>query len=137
MLRFGRFSVMETPPSFFAVAGHGEADGTVVVVPMQGKPDVAAPLPIRGDVIVAFECVDEMIGVFFSHIFHTEVIDTEGKTDGSPIMRPETGVDCALVVAIGLEALFEELLRNDTGLWESIHTLLNAHKDVSILCNFS
>ena len=86
---------------------------------------------------MAFRCVDEMIGVFFAHIFHTKVIDTEGKTDGSPIMRPETGVDCALVVAIGLEALFEELLRNDTGLWESIHTLLNAHKDVSIVCNFS
>ena len=137
MLRFGRFRVMEPLPSFFAVAGHGEADGTVVVVPIQGEPDVSSPLPIHGDVIVAFECVDEVIGVFFSHIFHTEVIDTESKTDGSPIKRPETGVDFALVVAVGLEALFEELLRNDTGLWESIHTLLNAHKDESILCNFS
>jgi hypothetical protein len=135
MLQFGRLGVMEALPSFFAVARHGEADKMVVVVPMQGKPNVALPLPIHGDFIVAFKCVDEMIGVCFANIFHTEVIDTEGKADGSPIMCPETGVDFALVVTIGLEALFEELLRNDAGLWESMHTFLNALKDISIMCN--
>ena len=135
MLRFGRLGVMEALPSFFAVARHGEADETVAVVPMQGKPNVASSLPIHGDFIVALKCVDEMIGVCFATIFHTKIINTEGKADGSPIMCPETGVDFALVVTVGLEALFEELLRNDAGLRESIHTFLNAHKDISIMRN--
>ena len=117
MLRFGRLGVMEALSSFFAVARHGEADEMVAVVPMQGKPNVASPLPIRGNFIVAFKCVDEMIGVCFANIFHTEVIDTEGKADGSPIMCPETGVDFALVVAVGLEAFFKELLCYNSGLW--------------------
>jgi len=116
MLWFGRLGVMEALPSFFEVARHGGADETVEVVPMQGKPNVASPLPIRGDFIVAFKCVDEMISMCFANIFHTEVIDTESKADRLPIMCPETGVDFALVVTVGLEALFEVLLRNDAGL---------------------
>ena len=45
---------------------------------------------------MAFKCVDEMIGMWFANIFHTEVIDTEGKADGLPIMCQETGVDTYL-----------------------------------------
>ena len=58
-----------------------------------------------------------MVSMFFSDIFDAEVVHTECKTSRAPVVHPETGVDFALVVSIGLEALFEELLCYYSGLW--------------------
>ena len=91
-------------------------DEAVPVVPMQGKPNITPSIPVHGDFVVPLQCLDEMVSVFFSDIFDAEIVHTEGKANGSSVVRPETGVDFALVVPVSLEALFEELLCDYSGL---------------------
>ena len=55
--------------------------------------------------------------MFFTNIFDAKVIHTESITNRAPGVRPETRVDFALVVAVGLEAFFKELLCYYSGLW--------------------
>ena len=75
-----------------------------------------------------------MVSMRFSNIFNAEIVDTECKRNGSPVVLPETRVDFSLVIALGLESLFQEFLCNYTCLREPIHSLLDAHAHIPIMC---
>ena len=70
--------------------------------------------------------------MFNANAFDSKIIDTEGKRDQAPVMLSETWSDSALLVAFGGQAFFEQLLCNDSCLWEIINTFLDQDKDVSI-----
>ena len=70
--------------------------------------------------------------MFDADVFHSKIVHTECKGDGSPVMLPKTRVDSALVVPVCYQVFFEELLCDDARLWKAIHTFLYSHVDVSI-----
>ena len=70
----------------------------------------------------------------FSNIFNAKIVDTECKGNGLPVVLPEARVDFALVMALGLESLFQEFLCNYSCLREPIHSLLDPHVHIPIMC---
>jgi hypothetical protein len=46
----------------------------VVVIPVHVNADVSVASPVGGDLVMFLEDVEEMVGVFFSDIFYTEII---------------------------------------------------------------
>ncbi len=70
--------------------------------------------------------------MFNADVFHSKVIHTECKQDGSPVVCPKTGGDGALLISVFNKAFFKELLCNDASLWKTIHTFLYAYVDISI-----
>ena len=54
-----------------------------------------------------------MFGVFFAHLFYSEVIDDETEADGSPIVDPQSWRVVALVISMFSKFFFEEVLGND------------------------
>ena len=75
-----------------------------------------------------------MVSVHFPNIFNAKIIDTVCKKNGLPVVLPETRVDFALVIALSLESFFQEFLCNYTCLREPIHSLLDVHVHIPIMC---
>ncbi len=48
-----------------------------------------------------------MLCILFSHIFDSKMVDDKGEADGAGVMLPQAWGDCALMVAVRLEAFFE------------------------------
>ena len=55
--------------------------------------------PPSVDVIIFLECCKEMGDVIFVDVFDSGVIDDKGEADGTPIVRPETWSELALMVS--------------------------------------
>ena len=55
----------------------------------------------------------------------SEIVDNETKDDVVPYVPPEAGGVLALVVPFLCKALFEELVGEDAGLGEAIHSFSN------------
>ena len=70
-----------------------------------------------------------MICVLFPYVFDAKIVDTEGEADGVPFVGPKTWGELALLVAVFVEAFLEQLLGNQAGLWEAIHSLFNFDVD--------
>ena len=82
-----------------AVSWNGEMDLLVWVVPCDGEFHIAFPLPVMRCGVVHIECLKEVFGMFNADVFHSKVIHTECKRDGSPVVRPKTGGDSALGIS--------------------------------------
>ena len=52
------------------VTFHGDAAGTLVVVPLKVDAGVLLSLPVSGDSLVLFESGEEVFGVAFLHILN-------------------------------------------------------------------
>ncbi len=59
-----------------------------VVVPIQCYPDIPFARPITCKFVVFFECVLEMLSMFFADVFHAEVMDNRGKLYQSFVVFP-------------------------------------------------
>ena len=116
------------------VIRHGEMDLSLGVIPVKSKSEVAFAFPVFSDVVMLFDGVDEVGGVFFAYVFHSEIVDNEEERDGSPIVRPQTRCVLALVVSLTVEALFEELLGEDARLGQAIHSPFYGDVHKSIGC---
>ena len=79
----------------------------IAVVPLLGEPDVTCAIPVTGYVVVPFECLEQMVNVLYSDLLNAEIINTECKRNGLPVVLPETWVDFALVIALSLELFFQ------------------------------
>ena len=124
---------VENIDMLFSVAGHGDVYATVCVVPFDGESDVSFTFPFMGCFVVFIDGGEEVFGMFLSNVFHSKIVDTESKADGAPVMFPETGVEFALSVSFGDEAFFKEFLCNDSCLWYTVHSLLDADIDKPVM----
>ena len=70
--------------------------------------------------------------MFFSIVFDTKIVNTEGKGDRLPVMFLIARGSCTLLVTFSDQPCFEQLLCNDAGLWQSMHTFLDADIDITI-----
>ena len=83
---------------------------SLVVVPFYVNSDVTFACPICCDLVMLFENLFEMVGVFFANIFDSEIVYYECELDRAGVVFPEAGDEFALVVAVFVESFLEELV---------------------------
>ena len=74
-------------------------DLALVVVPVKGESDVSRSFPLYVDFVVALQDADEVVRIFLTHVFYSEVVDGKYKADGLPFVLPE-GVLTYLVTSL-------------------------------------
>ncbi len=85
-------------------------DLALVVVPIQCYPDVLFSCPIAHKFVVFFECVLEVLCMFFADVFDAKVINKQCELYGSCGMLPKARYQFALSVFVFVEAFFEEFV---------------------------
>jgi hypothetical protein len=68
---------------------HGEVNASFVIVPVKCEATAEGAVPINGEFVVGFECVNQMLGVCFRKTLDTKVIDTQNKGGAFGSMAPE------------------------------------------------
>ena len=67
------------------------------------------PLVIDRHFVVVVKCFEEVVGVAFANVLDAEIVHFHREDDWPPLVHPEAWGDEALVVAVFVEAFFEEL----------------------------
>jgi len=70
------------------VAGHGQVDGALVIVPGKGKAAVACGIPILGDLVLLLESREEMHGIIAVGVADDKVIHNQGEAHIPGVMLP-------------------------------------------------
>ncbi len=83
---------------------------TLVVVLIQCYPNVLFACPIACKFVVFFECIFEMLCIFFANVFDAEIINNQCELYGSCVVLPKPGYQFALSVSVIVEASFEEFV---------------------------
>ena len=117
---------------FCAVSQHGDMHLSVGIVPGNCEAKVSRALPVLRYLIAGVRCVQQVLCMFFSNIFDTKIVNREGKGDRSPVMFPIARGSCTLLVTFCDQLCFKQLLCNDAGLWQSVHTFLDADIDIIV-----
>ena len=100
----------------------GEAASELVIVPLKIDTGVVRACPILVDFIVFDEDVMKVVGVAFADVFDAKTIHYKAEWDGTPLVTPEGGGSGALVVSVGVGALFEELVGEHAQLRKAINS---------------
>ena len=87
LLLFRAFTV-EAGEGIGDVIGHGEMNFLLGVIPVESKSEVTFSFPVFSDVVMFFDGIDEVVGMFFAYVLHPEIVDNEGERYWSPIVRP-------------------------------------------------
>jgi hypothetical protein len=67
--------------------------------------------------------------------FYSKIIDDEAENDAAPDVMPEARSVLALVVTLFGKSLLEDLVGNDAGLGEAVHSFPNFDVDPSVFVN--
>ncbi len=86
----------------------------LVVVPIQCYPDVLFACPIACKFVVFFECILEMLCMFFANVFDAKIIDNQCELYGSCVVLPKSRYQFALQVSVFVEAFFEEFVGQES-----------------------
>ena len=73
------------------VLQHRKVRLSFFVVPIEGKSEVSFSVPVCCVLVVFFDNTNKVISVFFSDVFHAEIVDDQGETDWSPLVSPKPG----------------------------------------------
>ena len=82
--------VTELAKGGFDILGHGDVEGVIVVVPVEGDPTVEGAGPVGGAFVVLVQGIGEVLCMFESFVFNAEVVDDKGELDWSPCVSPES-----------------------------------------------
>ena len=85
-------------------------DLAFLVVPVQSNTDVSAARPILLDVVVLFQDAHQMVDVSLSLVLHSKIVYHESELDRSCLMFPQARDQFALLVAVFVESLLEQLI---------------------------
>jgi hypothetical protein len=85
-------------------------DMALVVVPIQCYPSVLFAYLIACMVVVFFECVLEMLCMFFADVFDAKIIDNQCELYGFCAMLTKSRYQYALSVSVFVEAFFEDFV---------------------------
>ncbi len=108
----------------------------LVVVPIQCYPNVLFACPIARKFVVFFECILEMLCMFFANVFDAKIINNQCELYGSCVTLPKSRYQFALLVSVFVEAFFEEFVGQESCLGEPVHTALGSDVDASIFGGF-
>jgi len=71
------------------VSGHGQVNGVVFVVPLEGESAILCSVPVFTDLVVGFEGIHEMEGIKVVGVLDSKVINHECKGNGSCVVAPK------------------------------------------------
>ncbi len=108
----------------------------LVVVPIQCYPDVLFACLIACKFVVIFECILEMLCMFFANVFDAEIINNQCELYGSCVVLPKSWYQFALPVSVFVEAFFKEFIGQESCLREAVHAALGSDVDASIFGGF-
>ena len=92
---------------FGDISGHGDVKITIVAVPVECDPTVEIDCVIYFDIVMAFDCCDEMIEMLFSDVFNSKIVHDEGELDGAGDMLEESWHVREFKVAVSGESFFK------------------------------
>ncbi len=107
-----------------------------VLVPIQCYPDVLFACSIACTFVVFFECILEMLWMFFANVFDAEIIDNQGELYGSCVVLPKSRYQFALLVSVFVEVFFKEFVGQESSLREAVHATLDSDVDTSVFVGF-
>ncbi len=108
----------------------------IFVVPIKCYPDVSFACPIACKFVVFFECIFEMLCMFFANVFDAEIINNQCELYGSCAVLPKSRYQFALPVSMFVEAFFEEFVGQESCLREAVHAALGSDVDASVFGGF-
>jgi hypothetical protein len=111
-------------------------DVALVVVPIQCYPNVSFASPITCKIVVFFECILEMLFMFFANVFDAKIINNQCELYGSCVVLPKSRYQFALPVSVFVEAFFKEFVGQESCLREAVHDALGSDVDASIFGGF-
>ena len=74
-----------------------------------------------------------MVGVFFSDVFDTEIINNQTKTYGAPVVTPEAWGVAYRCIAVASEEADQLFLGQDAGLGKTVHSATYFHVDFAVM----
>ena len=74
MLQLFGHMMSEPGECSFDIAGHGEVDFALRVVPVKCNAKVPSSVPVFFDFVVLFKCLDEVVDVSFIDVFNPEIV---------------------------------------------------------------
>jgi hypothetical protein len=110
MLRPGRGGMLVFLQLFDDVTRHGNVEGACVVIPLEADAAVEIAVPILCEFIFFLYSPNEVVYVFLTHIFDTNIIHDEREGDWARYVLPEAGSVRALKISMGGKAFLEELV---------------------------
>ena len=132
MLKYFGDKLSESGECSFNVAGHGEVDFMFLVVPIKCDAKIPSSFPVFFNFVVLLKCLDEVVDISFVNVFNTKTVHNQCEADGSPVMSPVPWRDFALAVSGLVKSLGEEVLRNDAGLRQAVHSLSHFTENISV-----
>jgi hypothetical protein len=73
-----------------------------------------------------------VLHILLADILCPKIVNDEGEADGTGVVFPETGGCLALTISMLFEAFLEQLLGDDTSVWQAVHPLLYLPVDIAI-----
>ena len=65
----------ESCECLLTISGHGKMNLSFYVVPIEGDPAIFGSFPIFGYFIVLLQNFDEVVGMLFSNVFDSKIVD--------------------------------------------------------------
>ena len=87
-LTLERHGVAVLSEEFADVALHGKAASTFCIVPFEVYACELFTFPIFRDFVVFLEDIAKVVGMAFSYIFDSKIINYEGEEDWAPFVEP-------------------------------------------------
>ena len=106
------------------VAGHGNINVEVGIVPVDGESAVQCAAPVGGDGVEGGKGVKEVIGMGAADVLDAKIVDNEGERDWASAVLPEPWGSWSGEVIVLRKVLCELLVCNHAGLFEAVHALL-------------
>jgi hypothetical protein len=110
MLRPGRGGMLVFLQLFDDVTPHGNVEGACVLIPLEADTTVEIAIPILCEFIFFLYAPDEVVYVFLTRIFDTEIVHDEREGEWVSYVLPEAGSVRALKISVGGKAFLEELV---------------------------
>jgi hypothetical protein len=108
-------------------------DLATVIVPVHVHAKVSVSIPVNGTFVVFLKNLRKMVGMLLPNVLDAKVVNTESEQERPPVIFPKAQCDVALMVALLVEAFFEEILCKDARLREAVHALLYFDVDCNIV----
>ena len=131
-VRGGWISVAKAFQSSGNIAGHGEFDRALGVVPVKVEATELGSGPVNGDGVVLAEGGDEKVGSGLANILDAKVIDNESKHDGFGGVDEEAGGVASLDETSRGEFAHKLLVGQEGGLGKAVHSAVNLDVDKTV-----
>jgi hypothetical protein len=114
------------------VSGHGAVNMTWLLIPRELDTAEEPDHPVDGNLVVFLECLLEVMTTLHVIDFDAKVINNETNGDGRTHVVPQSKRVLALMVPLGGNLFFQQLVCKNASLGETLYPHLDLDVDPSI-----